>query len=351
MATITTDLDVARRTLEETDDLATEEILLKGATISFESTPEGGHATMTVEEEAIRLSEYSLKQLATMLEIPAAYMVKCPPSLQATNLDHWQKQLSDRERARVIMGGKMIQAIASPNYIPVKNVPVFDVLVDKISRGKPDNLTLDRFEHDWIGTRIALTNSSVSHKVNNTYFKPSGEAAQKDDIVRAGVHFLNSLVNETHTELQPFMLRLFCTNGALMPAPGADRGVIRFKNDGSVPTADWMQTTIDEIGSTYEELFSQIDAAANTVLSNPAQALRDQLRHIPGPLRDSVVNAYSEEPIPTQWGIANALTRATQNTPSTRLNHRIGVERNAGWLMSSTDLCSECGRPKTEHEH
>lgn len=98
-------------------------------------------------------------------------------------------------------------------------------------------------------------------------------------------------------------------------------------------------------------MFDAMERAANTTLADPQQVLRDQLRNVPGPLREEVVNAYLEEPIPTVWGIANAFTRAGTHASDINTRHRLQAERHGGWYSTEPEVCELCGRSNGHSAH
>jgi len=307
---------------------------------------------MTVSGQEIELSEYALKQLAAELNIPGPYLIRCPASLQAANIDEGQRLLSNRKRSRVVVGDGKIQALTSPNFIPVKNVKLYDRLVEQGGKSDPTKVIIDHFEHSWVTTRISISHSENHHKVANSYVQNLRGDEKVGDIVRAGVNYMNSLVNEQHTEIEPYAYRLDCLNRMVTPLVGRTDGLSRFRfpRDGSVTSEDWLGAAIDEIGKQFEPLFRSMDAAAQRVITNPRDVLRDQMTNAPGTLRDAVLEAFDEEPTPTVWGIVNAFTRAATHASAIPPRHRLTAERYAGWYATAGDICTTCGKP-SGHAH
>lgn len=354
MPTVTDNLDVAREALVLTDDISTQEVPLKNASISVKDHQDGSFATMAVEGEDTRLSEFALRQLSGEMGIPTAYLLKCPAALQAANLEYWQKKLSDRKRVRVVVGQEQIQAITSPNFIPIKNVKLFDAAVEKIADmlGGLDKLRLDHFEHDWDLTRMAFTHENASHTVDNIYFKDANPEAHVNDIVRAGVNVVNSLINEMHTEIQPFAFRLICANRMVTPVLNGGNSkypFYRYDNGGGQTGADWLAGAIDEIGKQFEPIFKQMDEAARKKLVSAEDVLRANMANVPGHMREAVMEAYLEEPTPTVWGVTNAITRASRQSQSASPRHRLAVERYAGQVTTDPTICEKCGLPADRH--
>jgi hypothetical protein len=342
MTVVTDDLSVARDALVATDDVIVEDLQLRNAPIQATSDA----VTVEVAGVTLGLSSLALKQLSSELGIPANYLVKCPATLQAQNMAHWQGELSSRKRIATVIGQDHIQAITSPNFEPVANAPIFDALVELVGHGDNSKLSLDTFEHSWESTRISLTYGDLVHRVENAYYQTGAEVG---DLVRGGVAFTNSMTAAVETEIEPFVLRIACLNGMLSPVFGGDRAQFRYRRKDGPPDV-WLRDAVDAIGEQYESLFVALDTAAQAVLDDPQRAIRDQIRSIPGPMREEVVNAYQEEPMPTVWGVANAITRAARDG-GFEAAHRVTAQRHAGWFATSPEVCSTCGRPRSNHRH
>ncbi len=351
MSTITDDLDIARQSLQETDDFTSEEIIFRDAEVSVSASEGNIFATMAVEGEPLRLSDLAVKQLATELSIPANYLTKCNAELQASNIDYWQGKLSEKKRIRALIGQQTVQAITSPNFIPIRNTRLFDVMVDVVGGSSPDAVKLDVFEHSWENTRVGLTNANSERAIQNHYLRELHEGAQIGDVLRTGANFNNSLTVANQTEIEPMAFRLICLNRMVTPLMGSELPRFRYKNDGSKPSEDWLRDAMDAIGEQYEPMFDAMEAAANTRLENPEQVIRDQLSHVPGPVREAVINAYREEPMPTQWGVVNAFTRAATHADDLDMRYRIATERHGGWFAVAQDVCDTCGRANGHSRH
>lgn len=343
MTVVTDDLDVARAELAKTDDLTSLEVVLKEIEVSVDESDKGPVATFDLEGDAVPLTENALKTLAVALNIPQNYLLKCPARLQADNLNYWQGRLSERKRVRTVIGDDKVQALTSPKFLPIKNVPIFEALVEKLSKGDPSKLHLDVFEHDWLVTRMALCHADASHKVQNGHFMDRNPEVHVGDVVRAGVNVMNSLTQHQHTEVRPFAFRLFCANRMVTPLVGGEGDSFRYDSKSDPSPLDWLGEMIDQVGSQLEPLFANLDNAAQRQLPDPQMALEAQLTHVPGPLREAVVAAYQEEPDPTMWGVVNALTRAA-NDDAIEPRFRFRTQTHAGHLAFDS-RCDECGRP------
>lgn len=345
----------ARSLLVESDHYNTETIPLATAPIEATTTEDGSKVTMAVEGQSLELSEHAKKELATRLEIPGPYFLKCPSTLQAAQLAHWQTTVSDRKRIQLVISEEdnVIQGVTSPNFVPTPNTRILDALVESVGRGDDENLVLDWFEHSWEFTRIGICHRNASHTVDNAIYNHTvhedavARGAEIGDIVRAGVNTINSLVNAHHLEFEPFAFRLACLNRMVSPLISSENERHRYVNpEKSGPVGDFIGAAVEDILRQFDPLFARLDEAAQNSLSEESvlNALNAQASHLPGPYRDEIFAAYELEPMQSTWGIVNAVTRAAERMTDARPHHRLQVERHAG-QFAVQGYCDSCHRP------
>ena len=86
--------------------------------ISFESLE-----TMKIGDERHSLRTVAQRSIAWRLGIPYNYLAKCPPELQAEQMNHWIKH-EKREQLFVRFDGQEVRAVFTPRYKPVDNFEV-----------------------------------------------------------------------------------------------------------------------------------------------------------------------------------------------------------------------------------
>jgi hypothetical protein len=135
------------------------------------------------------------KSIAWRLGIPFNYLHKCPPELQADQMNFWIKN-EKREQLFVRFDDQEVRAIFTPRYKPVDN---FEVLARLDEMGyTPD--TQVQCHHDAEFMLLSILDGKRSFKIGQDKMTP-------------GISISNSEVGLASLSISAFILRLVCTNG------------------------------------------------------------------------------------------------------------------------------------------
>jgi hypothetical protein len=153
---------------------------------------------MRVGDEEHTLRTVAQRSIAWKLGIPFNYLQKCPPELQAEQMNHWIKH---ERRSQLFVryvsnASNDIRAIFTPRYKPVDN---FEVLarLDEMGYG-PD--TEVQCHHDAEFMLLSIPDGRRQFKINGDKMTP-------------GISISNSEVGLASLSVSAFILRLVCTNG------------------------------------------------------------------------------------------------------------------------------------------
>jgi len=79
------------------------------------------------QSETYPLKSTAVNQVSQRFRIPYNYLNRCPPDLQADNLNHWlQKERNEKMFLR--FDGEVVRAVFTPKYIPVDHTAVLERL-------------------------------------------------------------------------------------------------------------------------------------------------------------------------------------------------------------------------------
>ena len=158
--------------------------------ISFDSLQ-----TMKIEGERHMLRTMAQRSISWRLGIPFNYLHKCPPELQAEQMNFWIKN-EKREQLFIRFDDQEVRAIFTPRYKPVDN---FEVLARLDEMGyTPD--TQVQCHHDAEFMLLSIPDGKRSFKINGDKMTP-------------GISISNSEVGLASLSISAFILRLVCTNG------------------------------------------------------------------------------------------------------------------------------------------
>lgn len=153
----------------------------------------------TIEVKA-QLNNWSHSQLATYADIPRAYYDRIQtqsPELWVRNVNHGLTQQNGDRRMVRILDGK-IRALVSSKYRRFDSADLADAVMPALLESGMEVVSSDLTERRFY--------------LRATTQKLQGEIA-KGDVIQAGIMLTNSDVGAGSLRVEPFYVRLLCTNG------------------------------------------------------------------------------------------------------------------------------------------
>lgn len=270
--------------------------------------------------DPLRLTEWAHTQMAQKMGIPKGYydrMREETPVLLVENVDTWLKR-DDRNLLIRELDGQ-VRAILSDRYMPLSNRLVCNtVAVSLLEMRVPFEVL-----RQW------LTERSMYFTIISPTEYQLG-TPEKPDTVKLGITVRNSEVGYSRFEVQTFMYRNACKNGAIFGRD--DVGSFtkvhfgeRIKTTGYIDLSDTtkrldvaatlsaikdiIRTTFDP--ASFEGVLARIKAGKQNEVSDKVSAvlnLKDQAK-LSDELEKLILTEFQE---PTQYGLANAVTAAAR---------------------------------------
>jgi hypothetical protein len=156
-----------------------------------------GLETVKISNEPHLLRPMAQQSIAWRLGIPINYLRKCPPEMQAYNMNHWIKK-EKNEELFFRFDGEEVRAIFTPRYRPVDNFEVLEKL-DSLGYG-PD--TQVQCHLDDLFMMVSILDGNQTFSINGDRFT-------------LGISVSNSEVGLASLSIAAFLLRLVCTNGMI----------------------------------------------------------------------------------------------------------------------------------------
>jgi hypothetical protein len=152
---------------------------------------------MKIEGERHTLRIMAQRSIAWRLGIPYNYLAKCPPELQAKQMNHWIKG-EKREQLFIRFDGEEVRAVFTPRYKPVDN---FEVLARLDEMGyTPDSKVQCSLDGEFM--LLSIPDGKRSFKINGDKMTP-------------GISISNSEVGLASLSVSYFIYRIVCSNGLL----------------------------------------------------------------------------------------------------------------------------------------
>ncbi len=151
--------------------------------------------TVRISGEAHSLRPVAQRSISYRLGIPYPYLRRCPPDIQALQLNHWIEK-EKNEKLFFRFDGSDVRAVFTPKYIPVDN---FEVLTRLDDMGYDPETKCQVFL-DGEFMLLSVLDGKQSFHVNGDRMTP-------------GISVSNSEVGLASLSIAAFFLRLVCTNG------------------------------------------------------------------------------------------------------------------------------------------
>jgi hypothetical protein len=277
--------------------------------------------------EAFRIRENAHEQLASWLNIPRPYyerMRREAPGLYRTNVRHW---LETQERSYLLrtLGGEL-RAVLSTRYRPLDN--------DALARAVVPVLEESEFEI----TSAEVTDSRLDIKAVSLW---SEEAVNEGDIVRMAVSISNSEIGAGALRFDPMLYFLACTNGLILREDrlrkthvGRDSGdfdsareFFRDETKEADDLAFWMKVRDALRGILSPDRFRRqlallSDATGDAIAAGPEKVVEVTAKRFrfndeeQGAVLTHFIRGHAGREELTRYGLAQAVSRASQDVPS-----------------------------------
>ncbi|MBI5446629.1 MAG: DUF932 domain-containing protein [Deltaproteobacteria bacterium] len=270
-------------------------------------------SAIRISGERHPLSETARAAVASRLGIPIAYLKKCPPDVQAFNLNHWlEKEPNDKLFLR--FDGLTVRAMFTTRYIPVDNAEVVDRVAGLgYAPETPVRLRLDeRFMHVTIPDEV------------RTF------AVRPEDRVTPGVSVGNSEVGLSSLTVAAFFLRLVCTNGMVTRTEvGSSYRHLSRKILEEFPTA------LSRVGEALEVKRGQFRVSLDSAVRDPESTMKSLGQRFlltPGE-QEAATWGFEQEPGATMFHVANGYTKGAQY-PGLPVDSSYRLERVGGDVLA-----------------
>ena len=266
------------------------------------------------------IAETAHDQLASRLQIPKTYydrMRTTAPALLRQNVNHWFKAQPEKRMIRTLDGNA--RAFLSDRYRPLDNYDLAETVIPRLTsngcRIESAELTDRRLYIKAVTERITLE-------------------VKKGDIVQAGIVVSNSEIGAGSVKVEPMVFRLVCLNGMIANdasmrkyhvGRSGDAGDLaeEFFKDSTRRADDkafWLKVRDVVDGAFREDVFKRIVgrmqmAAEMEIPADPVKVIEVVAKKYG--LQESEGSGVLRHLIKggdlTQWGLVNAITRASQD--------------------------------------
>jgi len=231
------------------------------------------------------------RSISYRLGIPYPYLRRCPPDVQALNLNHWiTKEKNDQLLFR--FDGQDVRALFTTKYTPVDNFEVCERL-DSLNYG-PNTEVQCHLDPEFMS--LSVPDGAKAFDINGDKFKP-------------GISISNSEVGLASLSISAFVLRLVCTNGLV-----AKSDVSASYRHVSTKILSEFPQVLDKVSYELGNQRSQFKLSMESPVNDPESTLASFNRQfgLNAPEKDAVEWAWPMEMGNTMFNVVNTYTRAAQ---------------------------------------
>ena len=231
------------------------------------------------------------RSISKRLGIPYPYLRRCPPDVQALNLNHWvTKEKNDKLLFR--FDGRDVRALFTTKYIPVDNFEVMERL-DSLNYG-PDTEVQCHLDPEFMS--LSIPDGAKAFDINGDKFKP-------------GISISNSEVGLASLSISAFVLRLICTNGLV-----AKSDVSASYRHVSTKILSELLQVLDKVSYELGTQRSQFKLSMESPVDDPDSTLTSFNRQfgMNAQEKEAVEWAWPMEMGDTMFNVVNTYTRAAQ---------------------------------------
>jgi hypothetical protein len=244
---------------------------------------------VTIAGEMHPLRRVAQRAIASRLNIPFEYLNRCPPEVQAYNLNHWL-QYERNEELFFRFDGRDVRAIFTPRYKPVDN---FEVL-EKLSEMGYEADTQVQCHLDGEFLSLSIPDGARTFSLDG-------------DRITPGISVANSEVGLSSLRIAVFFLRLKCTNGLIAKTQIA----AAYRHVSRKILEDFPQVLLEvsqQVGRQRDQFRLSLESPVDEPLAS-LQAFNRQFQ-LGKQEQEAVDWAWAIEPGGTMFNVVNAYTRA-----------------------------------------
>jgi hypothetical protein len=247
--------------------------------------------TVKIAGEPHSLRPVAQRAISNRLGIPYPYLRRCPPDVQAMNMNHWI-QHEKNEQLLFRFDGDDIRAVFTTKYIPVDNFEVMERL-DSLGY-MPETEVQCHLDPGFLS--LSIPDGKKAFEIDGDRFKP-------------GISISNSEVGLASLSITAFVLRLVCTNGLVAKSDvSASYRHVSTKILGEFPQV------MDKVSYELGEQRSQFKLSMESPVDDPQATMASFNRQfcLNGREKEAVEWAWPQEAGDTMFNVVNTYTRGAQ---------------------------------------
>lgn len=247
--------------------------------------------TVKIGGNAHPLRPIAQRSIAWRLGIPLNYLAKCPPELQALQMNHWLEH-EKNEELFFRFDGREVRAVFTPKYKPINQL---DLVMELYAMGyRPETQVQCHLDDAFMS--LSIMDGERTFDVNGDRFRP-------------GVSISNSEVGLSSLSISAFILRLVCTNGMVSKTELS----ASYRHVSTKILTEFPQI-LEKVSVELGQQRRQIGLSMESPVEDPLATIDSFNRQfqLGEKEREAVVWAWPHEAGESMFSVVNTYTRASQ---------------------------------------
>jgi hypothetical protein len=358
-------LDDVRETLARTEPLVTHDFEI-GEGVAFRLEEDFNHGLKALNNDDLVNGYVSIGGRELQLTRDALYEATSIAKMQKGFVNFYDSHIVEEALNSAFRGGlgkgeykilgvrgNRAAAVTRAAVEPYSNLRMLEVIMDGIEAkyGKGEVFADYKFTHNLQRTHLRLIVPEYVRVIENT--------GTDNDTWSTGVQLINSLIGLEQTQINGYLFRYWCTNGATDTRSNANstwsRRGLQSRNDA---VFEWARDAVDEVLGGLEGSLDLVqDMTAQAIEGDAAEVLRDVFNHykLPGAERtriiNNVLNEVGQGGSLTMYHLMQAVTQ-TANADDLNPVDMDRIMRIGGDIpvLAQEERCESCHRIST-HTH
>jgi hypothetical protein len=317
-------LDDVRESLSRTEPLVTHDFEV-GPGVAFRLEEDFNHGLKTLEPtdeipafisiggRELQLTRDGFYDALGEIKLPKGFAEKAPSNIIEDSLNYFFREGGLAKGEFKVLGfrGDKAGAIARGAVQPYSNLRFLEIALAEIEKkyGSGEVFADYKFVHTLQQTHLRLIVPEYVRTIENT--------GTENDTWSTGLQIINSLTGKEQTQINGYLFRYWCTNGAIDTRNSANSV---WSRRGAVGQGDqvfeWARDAVDEVLGGLEGSLDAIQAMTGmSIEGNAAEALEDVFKEykIPGGIRTSIIRNMVNEDNLTAYSLMQAVTQAANS--------------------------------------
>lgn len=352
-------LDDVRERLSVTEPVASQ-IFPVGTGVRFRVQPAWEHgidvkapidpvdASVTIgpvgAQQEFPLTKEAVMEACALFGQPRKLTARSPHNLVEDALNFWYRGGLGEKDYQVLTVGQnaVVAGFTRSTIVPFSNSRLLDQVVSGLQTkyGEDVEILADyKFAHSLEKTAVRLIVPESARVIERT--------GTEDDTWSLGVQIKNSLVGSAQTEINGYLFRWWCTNGAIDTHASSGTWSRRRREGQTDEVYSWARAVVDEVLGGLEPALDAVQASVDEPIQGEAnEVLRDVFEtfHVPTVTRQSIISNMVEEENLTMYHLAQAITQAANEEDMSEGHRETLMRVGAAVPHAAHDRCESCRR-------